>query len=244
MAERRMFSKKIIDTDAFLDMPLSTQALYFHLSMRADDEGFVGNPKRIRDMIGASEDDMKLLIVKRFILTFESGVIVIKHWRIHNYISPDRFTPTTYVEEKSTLAFDDKKSYTKVVEHDVLQDVSHSVLHNVDNLSPQVRLGKSRLDKGKEGEKESAESGTSPSNHQRFEKPSLGEIAAYCTERGNNIDPQQFFAFYESKGWRVGNQPMKDWRACIRTWETRERGNRQGDAPRPVSSKYSNREDE
>lgn len=99
MAERRMFSKKIIDSDAFLDMPLTTQALYFHLSMRADDDGFVSNPKRIRTMVGASEDDLKLLIAKRFVLTFDSGVVVIKHWRIHNYINPDRYIPTTYVEE-------------------------------------------------------------------------------------------------------------------------------------------------
>ena len=82
MAERRMFAKTIIDSDAFLDMPLSAQALYFHLSMRADDEGFVGNPKRIRAMVGASEDDLKLLLLKRFLLAFESGVVVIKHWKI------------------------------------------------------------------------------------------------------------------------------------------------------------------
>lgn len=86
MAERRMFAKAIIDSDAFLDMPLSTQALYFHLAMRADDEGFVGNPKKIQRMIGASDDDCRILISKRFILTFQSGIVVIKHWRIHNYI--------------------------------------------------------------------------------------------------------------------------------------------------------------
>ena len=91
MAERRMFAKAIIDSDAFLDMPLSAQALYFHLSMRADDDGFVGNPKRIRGMLGANEDDFKLLILKRFLLTFGSGVVVIKHWKIHNYIQSDRY---------------------------------------------------------------------------------------------------------------------------------------------------------
>ena len=86
MANKRMFNIKIVDSDAFLDMPLSTQCLYFHLNMRADDDGFVGNPKRIQRLIGASDDDLKLLIVKKFILTFENGVIVIKHWRIHNKI--------------------------------------------------------------------------------------------------------------------------------------------------------------
>ena len=118
MADRRMFSKKIIDSDAFLDMPLTTQALYFHLSMRADDDGFVSNAKRIKTMIGASDDDLKLLIAKRFVLTFESGVVVIKHWRIHNYIQNDRYTPTTYVEEKATLSLDAKNAYTECI-HDV-----------------------------------------------------------------------------------------------------------------------------
>ena len=95
MAERRMFSKSIIDSDVFLDMPLSTQALYFHLAMRADDEGFVNNPKKIQKMIGASDDDIRILVMKRYVLTFESGIIVIKHWKIHNYIQSDRFKPTS-----------------------------------------------------------------------------------------------------------------------------------------------------
>ena len=86
MAERRMFAKSIIDSDAFLDMPLSAQALYFHLSMRADDEGFLGNAKRVRTMVGASEDDFKLLIVKRFVIVFEDGITAIRHWRVHNII--------------------------------------------------------------------------------------------------------------------------------------------------------------
>lgn len=111
MAERRMFAKAIIDSDAFLDMPLSTQALYFHLSMRADDEGFVGNPKKIQRMIGASDDDCRILVSKRFILTFQSGIIVIKHWKIHNYIQTDRFKETTYLEEKAMLTLDGKKAY-------------------------------------------------------------------------------------------------------------------------------------
>ena len=94
MAERRMFSKTIIDSDAFLDMPLSAQSLYFHLSMRADDEGFINNPKKIQRMIGASDDDAKILVMKHFIIPFDSGIVVIRHWMIHNYIQKDRFKPT------------------------------------------------------------------------------------------------------------------------------------------------------
>ena len=112
MAERRMFAKTIIDSDAFLDMPLSAQALYFHLSMRADDDGFVNNPKKIQRTVGASDDDCKLLVMKRFILTFASGVIVIKHWRIHNYIQKDRYKETVYTKEKSKLYINQNNAYT------------------------------------------------------------------------------------------------------------------------------------
>lgn len=112
MAQKRMFTMKIVDSDAFLDMPLSTQCLYFHLNMRADDDGFIGNPKRIQRIIGASEDDFKLLVAKHFILIFENGVIVIKHWKMHNYIQSDRYVPTQYQEEKSLLYEKKNKSYT------------------------------------------------------------------------------------------------------------------------------------
>ncbi len=112
MANKRMFNIKIVDSDAFLDMPLTTQCLYFHLNMRADDDGFVGNPKRIQRLIGATEDDLKLLIAKRFILVFEDGVIVIKHWKIHNCIQADRYTPTVYQDEKNTLVLKQNKAYT------------------------------------------------------------------------------------------------------------------------------------
>ena len=112
MANKRMFTMKICDSDAFLDMPLSTQCLYFHLNMRADDDGFIGNPKRIQKIIGASEDDLKLLIAKRFVLAFEDGVIVIKHWRMHNTIQSDRYTPTVYQEEKESLMLKANKSYS------------------------------------------------------------------------------------------------------------------------------------
>lgn len=113
MAERRMFCKTIIDSDVFLDMPLSSQALYLHLSMRADDDGFVNNPRKIQRMIGASDDDLKILLAKRYILGFESGVIVIKHWRINNYIRNDRYKPTVYIEEKGMLTVKENGSYTE-----------------------------------------------------------------------------------------------------------------------------------
>lgn len=113
MAEKRMFTQKIIDSDPFLDMPLSTQALYFHLNMRADDDGFINNPKRIQRTVGASDDDLKLLLAKRFVIGFENGVIVIKHWRMHNTLRRDRYNPTQYQEELATLDVKDNKAYTE-----------------------------------------------------------------------------------------------------------------------------------
>ena len=137
MAERRMFAKTIIDSDAFLDMPLSTQALYFHLSMRADDDGFINNPKKIQRMIGCSDDDLKLLIAKNFIIPFESGIVVIKHWRIHNYIQKDRYKGTVYQEELAQLSVKDNKAYT----------LDTTCIQNGYGLETQVRIGKDRLGK-------------------------------------------------------------------------------------------------
>ncbi len=116
MAERRMFAKTIIDSDAFLDMPMSTQCLYFHLAMRADDDGFLNNPKKIQRMIGASDDDLTILLGKRFLIRFETGVVVIKHWKIHNYIQKDRYKPTVYQEEKAQLSEKENGVYTECIQ--------------------------------------------------------------------------------------------------------------------------------
>ena len=140
MAERRMFAKTIIDSDAFLDMPMSTQCLYFHLSMRADDEGFLNNPKKIQRMIGASEDDLRILLSKRFILAFDSGVIVIKHWKIHNWIRSDRITPTVYQDERSQLEIKDNGAYT-TCQQDVRQ-LSDTCQPSGSEASPQYSIGK------------------------------------------------------------------------------------------------------
>lgn len=144
MAEKRMFAKQIIDSDVFLDMPLSTQALYFHLSMRADDDGFVDNPKKIQKMIGASTDDLKLLMAKRYILVFESGVIVIKHWRMHNTLRTDRYKPTVYQEEMSTLSIKENKSYTEIGK------VKTDGKPYGNQMATQIRLDKISIDKNKD----------------------------------------------------------------------------------------------
>lgn len=156
MAERRMFAKTIIDSDIFLDMSLSTQALYFHLSMRADDDGFINNPKKIQRMIGASDDDLKLLIAKNFIIPFETGIVVIKHWRIHNYIQKDRYKPTLYEEEKNKLSTSSKGEYIQISDNvstsdtNRIRDVSEvdtDCIPNVYITDTQDRLGKESIGK-------------------------------------------------------------------------------------------------
>ena len=200
MAERRMFAKTIIDSDAFLDMPLSTQALYFHLSMRADDDGYINNQKKIQRMIGASDDDLRLLIAKRFVLWFDSGVIVIKHWKIHNYIQKDRYKETVYQEEKALLSVKDNNAYTMDTE----------CIQTVSMLETQDRIGKDRIVKDSIGK-----------SKKRFTPPTLEEVRSYCQERQNDVDAEAFIDFYTSKDWMVGKNKMKDWKACVRTWEKR-----------------------
>jgi hypothetical protein len=209
MAERRMFALKIIDSDAFLDMPASTQNLYFHLSMRADDDGFISNPKKIMRMIGASDDDIKILLSKRFLLSFDTGIVVIKHWRLHNYIAKDRYNETIYKEEKEKLFVKANGAYTDHPEP-VLIPYTDCIQ---DDDTGKVRLGKVSEVKDKE------ETPDKPAKRASFQKPSLDEVKAYCQERKNKVDPAKFLAYYDSNGWKVGRNAMKDWRAAVRTWE-------------------------
>ncbi|HEL0614625.1 TPA: replisome organizer [Streptococcus equi subsp. zooepidemicus] len=138
MAERRMLSKSVIQSDRFLEMPLSSQALYMHLNICADDDGFVGNPKTIIRMIGASEDDFKLLFAKGFIIIFETGIIVISHWKRNNYIQKDRYKETMYKSEKSFL---------KISSTNVYEKTDTVCIQNGYKSDTQVRVGKDRIDK-------------------------------------------------------------------------------------------------
>lgn len=114
MAKRRMFNPNIVGSDAFVDMPMSSQALYFHLCLYADDDGFVGRPKQICRMVDANDDDLKILFAKRYLLAFDSGVAVVKHWLIHNSIRADLYSETTYKEEKNTLGLNEFGAYTEL----------------------------------------------------------------------------------------------------------------------------------
>lgn len=146
MASRRMFSREITDSDFFIDLPLSSQALYFHLGMTADDDGVVNNPSAIRRMIGASEDDIKLLIAKRFLIAFENGVIVIKHWKINNSIQKDRYKPSKFQKELETLTTKPNGAYTFLV-----STLDTEWIQNGYKLDTQTRQGKVRQGKERTG---------------------------------------------------------------------------------------------
>ena len=191
MAQKRMFDKTITNSDDFLEMPDSSQNLYFHLSMNADDDGFVNNWKSIMRMTGHKEDDLKVLTAKQFIIPFDSGVIVIKHWRINNYLRNDRYVETKFKDEKSKLMLDDNLVY----------QMDTNGVHSIDKNS----IDKNRLE------------------YKSFKKPTLEEVAAYCLERNNKVNAENFIDFYESKGWMVGKNKMQNWKACVRTWEKKEK---------------------
>lgn len=176
MAQRRMFSLKIVDTDAFLDMPATTQNLYFHLSIRADDEGFVASPKKIMKITGCSDDDLKILISKSFIIPFQSGICVIRHWRIHNYIQSDRREGTQYKDEASLIYLSPDKTY-EIRQNDQKECLDTKCIQNDYKMSPQVRLGKDRLEKEeKEKIKKEKEENLPLANANSLQKPECVDL--------------------------------------------------------------------
>lgn len=137
MANRRMFSLDVVDTDLFLDLPISSQALYFHLGMRADDDGFISSPKRITSMIGAGPDDLKLLIAKGFVIALDGGIIVIRHWKQNNYIQTDRYKKTIYQEQIALLELSNG-----------IYNISDTTrIQSVSEMETQDRIGKDSIDK-------------------------------------------------------------------------------------------------
>mgnify|MGYP000286214162 FL=1 len=239
MAERRMFAKTIIDSDAFLDMPVTARLLYYDLGMRADDDGFINSPKKIMRITGASSDDMNILIMRKFIIPFDSGVVVIKHWRIHNYIRKDTYVETKYKDEKEQLMLDENNAYTaKKMQLLQLRD------EYVDESSTQVRLGKDSIGKdsiGKDSIEKNIGDATAPhtqvetviqeknsetaarKKREQFIKPTVEEIEKFAHEYNlTKLDPQYFYDYYESNGWMVGKNHMKDWKATAKNWNRRQ----------------------
>ena len=221
MAERRMFAKTIVLSDAFLDMPLGARCLYMTLSMVADDVGFVNSPKSIMRQCGASVDDMNILLMKKFILAFDDGIVVIKHWRINNYLRSDRYTETKYIEQKSMLELDENGAWRMAEKP-----------HGIPVVDQPVYPGKDSIGKDSIGYIES--------KPKRFTKPTLDEVAEYCSQRRNGIDAQHFIDYYESRGWMIGKNHMKDWKACVRTWEQRNKPSQKEEDVLPTYDSSSN----
>ena len=209
VAQRRMVSLTVVDTDLFLDLPVSSQALYFHLNARGDDDGFVGSPRKIARAVGCNEDDIRLLAVKGFLIPFESGVVVIRDWKLNNYIKPDRYHETVYLAEKSMLYEDSAHRWQLVSE------LEPNRIQSGTNTEPEVSIDKVSLEEGRFDP-------PSPSDRKRFIPPTPDEVRAYAKEKGFQIDADRFCDFYASNGWRVGKNAMKDWKPAARNWARRE----------------------
>jgi hypothetical protein len=208
-------------------MPSSAQALYFHLAMRADDDGFLGNPKRIRKDIGAAEDDLKLLIAKGYILPFESGVIVITHWRIHNYLRQDRYKPTIHTEEKEQLVLENnvyrQKGFNEVVVNNATLEFENNDGQPSGNQLDTKwipSLGKERISKEMLNIEEKIRG---KNKSKQFIPPTLLEIQAYIEEAGiTGVNAKHFFDHYNDPAinWHDSkNKAIKNWKLTLRTWD-------------------------
>ena len=205
MADRRMFTKKVTDDDNFMALSSSAQALYLHLSMSADDDGFCNQVSISMFKAHASVQDLEALLEKRYIYQFENGVIVIKHWRMANALRKDRYTPTAFQEELRQLQLKDNGSYTW------LPDGCQSVAERL----PQDSIGKNSIDNS------SLDNKKENTKRKKFIPPTVDEVKEYIDSVGSQVDAESFVAFYESKGWMVGKNKMKSWKAAIVTWEKR-----------------------
>ncbi len=214
MAQKRMFSLQVVDTDKFMDMSTSAQALYFHLGMHGDDDGFVASPRKIARAAGCNDDDMRLLAAKGFIIPFDSGVVVITDWKINNALKNDRYKETIYQAEKAALRSDKSGKYI------LGSNVVPKCIQNGSKVEPQHNLTKRNLTEPSKTESIAADK---PPTRPRFTPPTLEEVREYCAEKGYHVCPDRFVSFYESNGWMVGRNKMKDWRAAVRGWNSRDR---------------------
>ena len=212
-----MFAKTIVTSDNFTELPLAAQALYFHLGMHADDDGFINNPGWIRGSIHAGEEDFRILIDRRFILPFESGVVVIKHWKIHNCIQKDRYKPTVYTEERSRLAVKPNKAYTELTEPERPVYISDPMY--TQSSIGEIRSGEFSSDVG-DIATASAEKPAENSAEKRMSYPTLQEVLDFAmAENLTAVNVYRFYGYYQQTGWK-SNQgvPVIDWKMRLREW--------------------------
>lgn len=222
MALKRMFSLSVTDTDKFLDMSVSAQALYFHLGMHGDDDGFVSSPRKIARGAGCNDDDLRLLASKGYIIPFESGVIVIADWNINNTLKNDRYHKTVFSEERALISED---SAGRWVLGSSLEPARKQI---GSNLEPEHNGTEPNVTKQNRVKKQADKPPRAP----RFTPPTLAEVQSYVAERHSAVDPQGFIDFYAAKGWLVGKAPMRDWKAACRNAESWERWAKQPNSNR------------
>ena len=203
MAERRMFAKSIIGSARFLRMPPTSRLLYYDLGMDADDDGCV-EAFAVMRKTGAAEDDLRVLVSKGFVRVLNDDLVsLILDWKTNNYIQKDRYHPSIYA---------------KLIDNPPLDT---ECIQAVSDMDTEVRLGKDSIGKDSIGESVADK----PPTRHRFSPPSVDDVRAYCTENGFRVDPDRFVDFYTSNGWRVGKNPMKDWKAAVRSWERKGKQN-------------------
>lgn len=225
MADRRMFTKKITDSDAFIEMSSAAQALYFHLNQGADDDGFNNQIQMAMLKAHASTDDLKILMAKNFVIRFESGVIVIKHWRMHNTLRKDRYTPTNYQEELKLLGLKDNGAYT--LDSQVVDTWLPSGCQVV--AAGKVSIDKNSKDKISEGECSVVEDTTS--------LPTLQQIKEYVSKHNLNVDPDRFFSYYNKTNWKTTKGNPVNWQDKLQEWNSTEK---KEDKPQKSSNPFLN----
>lgn len=208
MAVKRMFSMNVVDTDRFLDLPTSAQALYFHLGLRADDDGFVASPRRVVQIASCAPDDFKLLVAKGFIIPFNSGVCVVTDWRMNNDLKNDRHHPTIYQQEYQMLSCDNRRYFL----------LDTSCTQAVSSLDTESSLAKSSIDKVSKGGCSSLAS-EDKQRPQPSPAPLLESVKEYAREQGaSDEEAVKFFDYNAARGWLVSGKPVADWKALFRSW--------------------------
>lgn len=235
MAERRMFAKSIVRSDAFLELSAEARDLYVQLGMEADDDGFVNSPKRIMREIGASEADLTQLVSKKFVILFQSGVLAIKHWKINNLIRIDRYRATKYQEELNQLTLKENGSYTVQKQKTTTgiptdNQMGDSWLTNgIPTVNPdKVRLGKDSIiiseTKNITNNITHARENDSKDGSER-QIPTLAEVKELAKSINAVVQPEWFFTYYDAKPqkWTTGDgKPIERWQAVFLFWNKQE----------------------
>lgn len=214
-----MFSKSVVKTDAFLDMPLSTQALYFHLGMEADDEGFISNPKQVMRSVGASPDDYRVLMAKGLVFTFDSGICIIRDWKVNNYLRSDRFKPTQYLEEKSHVVTLPNRVYSLDFSACLPSGIPTDY-QVVDERYTQYRIDKNRIDKGSAEGTDKPSAVTTPPGVGDEEKPKKGKKKR--PQYAHDSKPYKCAAYLSDEiqkrkpsGNPVNEAALQNWASCF-----------------------------